>query len=551
MPIKNKKQQIIGKNKQKQDKNIYTDKQQEIVNIYISLCKKLKRKITLNDLHDSGVPKYSVEHHFQSLSRLSEAVRKSNPDVFNDIKISDILGPKSIKELDNTVKKHKRFLITTAVTDCQVHPEFLASMENYCKRNNATILVVVSSDPAAKNNKYGNIDRRIINSKYAFPVVKDTTLNSNIHISTIKLSAKHIDPLTGLARISQRNGSFIYASPKQRMKSVPVSNVKLPHVLMTTGAITLPDYSTDNYMSDRTAVIADNDHIMGAIVVEIVDNDIYHFRQIQSDLEGSFIDLGVQYNSDNSISSVIPEAFVLGDWHAKETDPTARAAWEDVMKALKPRTLVLHDAFSGVSINHHEDNRHILKAQRSAANELDIASELKVLASDLNELSKLVKQIVVVKSNHDEFLSRYLQDGKYIEDPQNHRISLILALHMLDGGDPLKYGVEMHGLKTNKVKWLMRDEDFKIARIQLGAHGDLGANGARGSLRAMEAAYGNSVSGHSHSPEILRGAWQCGTSSYLKLSYNRGPSSWMHSSCLVYPNGSRQLINSINGEWKA
>jgi hypothetical protein len=122
---------------------------------------------------------------------------------------------------------------------------------------------------------------------------------------------------------------------------------------------------------------------------------------------------------------------------------------------------------------------------------------------------------------------------------------------MLDGGDPLKYGVEMHGLKTNKVKCLMRDEDFKIARIQLGAHGDLGANGARGSLRAMEAAYGNSVSGHSHSPEILRGAWQCGTSSYLKLSYNRGPSSWMHSSCLVYPNGSRQLINSINGEWKA
>ena len=220
------------------------------------------------------------------------------------------------------------------------------------------------------------------------------------------------------------------------------------------------------------------------------------------------------------------------------------------MKTLKPQILVLHDAFSGVSINHHEQHRNILKAQRSAAHELDIKSELETLATDLNDLSQLVDEVVVVKSNHDEFLERYLQDGQYVKDPQNHRLSLLLSLHLLDGGDPLKYGIETHGLTSNKVRWLKRDEDFKIARIQLGAHGDVGANGARGSLRTMEAAYGNSVSGHSHSPEILRGAWQVGTSSYLKLSYNRGPSSWMHCSCLIYPNGSRQLINSIHGQWR-
>ncbi len=89
-----------------------------------------------------------------------------------------------------------------------------------------------------------------------------------------------------------------------------------------------------------------------------------------------------------------------------------------------------------------------------------------------------------------------------------------------------------------------------MADIELGAHGDKGANGARGSLLAMENAYGNSVSGHSHTPEILRGAWQVGTTSLLKLEYVKGPSSWMHTSCLVYPNGSRQLINAINGLWR-
>ena len=89
-----------------------------------------------------------------------------------------------------------------------------------------------------------------------------------------------------------------------------------------------------------------------------------------------------------------------------------------------------------------------------------------------------------------------------------------------------------------------------MANVELGAHGDKGANGARGSLHAMENAYGNSVSGHSHSPEILRGAWQVGTCSYLKLEYNQGPSSWLHSSCLLYPNGARQLINVIGGQWR-
>ena len=530
------------------------DKKQQIIKVFASLSEKLKRHVRMNDLVDAGITKDVVTHHFRSLARLSQAAREALPNSFHDVDIKDIIGPKSLKELQDAVKKYKRFIITTAVTSCQVDSGLLASMENYCQRNDAAVLVLVASDPAHNREfgkQYGSLDKKLVDSKHVFTVVGDTALNSNLYISTIKLSAKHVDPLTGLARIGQRNGSFIYASPKQRMKSIPVSNIKLPHMLMTTGAVTKPDYSTENYMSERTAHIAEHDHVMGAIIVEVEDKDIYHFRQIQGDINGSFIDIGLQYNSDNSIESVAPEAFVLGDWHAKETDPTARAAWEDVMQTLKPQILVLHDAFSGVSINHHEQHRNILKAQRSAANELDIKSELETLASDLNSLSDLVDEIVMVKSNQDEFLERYLQDGNYVKDPQNHRLSLLLSLQMLDGEDPLKYGIETHGLKSKKIRWLKRDEDFKVARIQLGAHGDIGANGARGSLRTMEAAYGNSVSGHSHSPEILRGAWQVGTSSYLKLSYNRGPSSWMHCSCLVYPNGSRQLINSINGKWRA
>jgi hypothetical protein len=492
-----------------------------------------------------------VTHHFRNLSRLNDYARQLYPDAFHDVDIQLITGPQAIEKLQNAAANYKRFLITTAVTGCHVSPTFLASMESYCQINQATILVLVASDPAhTKKTNYGTIDKNLLNSPYVTVVTEDTFLNSNLFLSTIKLSPKHIDPLTGLTRIGQRNGSFIYASPKQRMKLIPNSNTSSPCVLMTPGAITMPDYSTQRYMSERTGYIAAHDHVMGALIVEIQDEKIFHFRQVQAHHDGGFIDLGTQYNYDGTCTISNPVAFILGDWHATETDPIAKDCWLSVMKHTKPENLVLHDAFSGVAINHHEAHKKILKAQRAAAGQLLLQEEVKVLAKDLNELSEYTDQVVIVKSNHDEFLSRYLEDGLYTNDALNFRFAADLAIKQHDGFDALKWAVEQNGLNVKNIKWLERDEDFIVAGIQIGAHGDLGANGSRGSLAAMERAYGQSVSGHSHTPEILRGAWQVGTSSFLKLTYNRGASSWLQSSCLLYASGAKQLINVIDGKWK-
>jgi len=537
------------KSKPSDNKKKTSDKKKQILSDYARLAESLDRPVTMGDMIDAGHSKDSVAHHFRSLTRLDGLARDKFPGKFSDVSVKALLGPKALSRLQGAVVNYNRFVITTAVTGCDLQSDFYASIRTYCSTNNAILLILVQSDPAhnRKNGDLGFIDKRLVNEHI---VVADTALNSNLYISTIKLSAKHIDPITGLGRIGQRNGSFIYASPKQRLKPVPVSNSKAPHFLMTTGAITKPNYTTDNYMSERTAYIAEHDHVVGALVVEIEDDEVYHFRQIQADERGNFIDLGKQYRP-NCVMDEQPEAFIMGDWHSGEVDPSAAQAWYEVMAALKPKRLVIHDLFNGLSINHHEEDKNILKAQRANREELNLLKEMSSVASDLDEMADYVEQIVVVKSNHDEFLERYLQEGNYVKDPQNHRFALDLATAMMDGFDPLKHGVEIVGLaNTNKVIWLKRDEDFKIARIQLGAHGDRGANGARGSLPAMEAAYGNSVTGHSHVPEILRGAWAVGTSIYLKLTYNVGPSSWFHSSILVYANGERQIINSIGGKWR-
>jgi hypothetical protein len=527
-----------------------TDKKNQILKSYCTIAKKLGRDVKMSDLKELGLTKDMISHHYGSLSALEQEARLVSPESFFDVAIESIYSPKSLASLREEVSKHKRFVITTAVAGCKVHEGFYSSIKNYCAINNATLLVLVAADPASTSGakSWGKIDAKLQDEAV---VIEDTKLNNNLFLSTIKLSAKHIDPITGLGRIGQRNGTFIYASPKQRLKAVAVGNNKLPHFMMTTGAITTANYNTESYMSQRTAYIADNDHVMGALVIEVEDEEIFHFRQIQCDPHGSFPDLGVMY-SEKSTKAFLPEAFILGDWHSGSTDPEARACWMEVCKELRPKSIFLHDLLDGRSISHHEEHDIILRSQHASKGHLSLESELKLVAEDMESLLEVVDNLVVVKSNHDIFLERYLREGKYVKDPTNHKLSLQLALKLLDKQDPLKVGVDMFMDEQSaaKVNWLSMDEDYKIAGVQLGAHGHAGANGSRGSLQNLEESYGRCIVGHSHTPQILRGAWQVGTSSFLKMSYVKGASSWVHTSCLIYANGARQMINCIDGKWR-
>lgn len=527
------------------------NKQDKILKDYATFVKKNGRHPSRAELTRLGISRDSMRWNFGNMKGLKQAAKEKYPEIFKNVIDADFFTEERTRTLETAVKKCKRFVITTAVTGCAVNLGFYNSIKNYCRKNKATLLVLTASDPASIATQGGFIDPILVNEHL---VMQDIQLNRNIAIRGIKLSAKAVEPTTGLGRIGQKNGSFIYASPKQRLKMTATSNVKLPHAMMTTGAITNPNYQTDNYLAERTAYIADNDHVMGALIVEIVDQQVYHFRQIQCDSKGAFADLGKLY-SGNKVTNYRPDSLVLGDWHSGETDPDARAAFveakDSVVAKVKPRRLVVHDGFNGMAISHHEEKNRLLRARRAEANELNLEAEIRGYAEDLQMMAEKVEEVVIVKSNHDEFLDRYLDAGRYVEDAQNHRISLMLAYSMLTGKNPLAAAMDILGYKfRNKLRWLNRDQDFKVAGIELGAHGDKGSNGTRGSLASLERAYGSSISGHSHTAEILRRAWQVGTCSKLKLEYNKGPSSWIHSSCLVYPNGQRQLINVIYGKWR-
>ncbi len=525
----------------------------EIIEAYIQIVQQKNMFPTREDLASVGISRDKYRHYFVNLTGLRNAAKVMFPDAFTGIiREEDFTSEAARARLRKDIRNYKTLVLTTAVNGQWAHSKFLEGLEHFAELHKAKILILPSHDPAHNVNNEIEWHFDDLLSNYTF-VFGQIALNSNVHISGIRINAKQINPTTGLGRICQGKGSFIFASPKQSLEYDPVSNVKYPHARMSTGSCTTAKYSSSMGNSLRTAYIAEHDHIMGALIVEIEDDKIYHFRQIQADADGGFCDLGKYYIGYNKPQKVIPK-LVMGDYHAGEHDPTAVAAWEEIIDELNVDEVLFHDLFNGKSINHHEEMNIVKRARNARKGLLNLEDELKVTGQEINRIlsHKSIKKGVIVRSNHDEFLDRWIEGGKFKYDPHNFQTGCKLADKAVDGLDPLQEGLKLYGDVQfwDKLLFLNRDEDYKVAGIELGAHGDKGSNGTRGTKENLEGAYGKAVIGHSHTPGILRGIFQVGTTSLFQLGYNVGPSSWMHCSCLVYPNGQRQLINSIKGKWR-
>lgn len=429
-----------------------------------------------------------------------------------------------------------KYVITSAQYGAPIHTDFSKSLKKYCEVNNAELIVIPTSGKSIHDD---TLDSRIEENA----VISDSyKLNSNIRVSDYAIKPQQIDPSTGLARFTQTKESTIFASPKQRLKVVPTSNVAIPRMMWTTGAITKP-----NYNDNRIGRIAHGDHVYGAIVAEIVDDKHYHVRPIRALYNGTFIDLGIKYDGEKDPSQAGLEAIVFGDWHVGDTNQTVEKVNHELIKTFNPKRIILHDVFNGHSVNHHNVDKSI-----SRASELDRHNLEKELSDNYNTLKYLSDgphKTIVVASNHHEFLNRYLESGRYVNDPANLKIAAKLIPDFIDGKNPYEVGVNLFG-KLPNTKFLRRDEDYKVLGWQLGAHGDKGVNGARPGINSTEASFGKSITGHTHTPEVLRNTVVVGTSTNLRLNYTDGPSTWMNTHAFLYDNGQVQLVNIIDGKYR-
>ena len=252
----------------------------------------------------------------------------------------------------------KRFLISSVQACASPHSYFWRGLQSYAKKNHAEIILLpMIGSSAVKEQDWHNIH----------PLFKEyleygkRTLNSNIKIEQFNIRPYQIDPCTGLQRFAQQDTSVIFASPKQRLVPVAHSLQKYPKFLITTGCVTRPNYATSDDVSAerrRLGGVAKRDHVLGFVVVEIVDDELYHFRHVRANKRGEFVDLGTFYSGNNTRKAIL-EAFVAGDWHNDQNDPVAVEGTCDMIQTLKPRRLILHDFFDGHSVSHHIDKKPV------------------------------------------------------------------------------------------------------------------------------------------------------------------------------------------------
>lgn len=448
--------------------------------------------------------------------------------------------------LEEEIKQYKKFVITTAVMGKEINKPFAEAIRNYARRNNALLLVLPCEDVASRGKKAAAIELSPELSDFRV-VFKDTYLNRNLCLSAIKVSAKQINPLTGLDRMAvNREASIIVASPKVFLKYIPNMHYDIPPAMMTTGAITVNNYDTDKYMSKRTSVLAENDHTYGAVIVEIEDDNIFHFRHVQASPYNSITDMGYDYLPNGKVERLEGAVMVMGDSHTGYHDKELHEVTMNTARHVGVSTIALHDVFNGASISHHDNNKGITRAIKAQEGRLGLELECKAVKNYIKNIEGYGMDVVIVDANHDRHLLRYLEEGRYVGDPINYKFSLKLALAATENKNPLQYAIEtLLGYTSNAVRWLKSDESFKVYGVECGMHGDRGANGSRGSLAIFEKGLGNSVTAHTHTAAILRNVCSVGTTSLMDMGYNAGLSNWTRTCCIIYKNGTKQLINFI------
>jgi UDP-2,3-diacylglucosamine pyrophosphatase LpxH len=392
----------------------------------------------------------------------------------------------------------------------------------------------------------------------------------------IKIVDKQINPLTGLHRIGPRGQSQIVGAPKMHLDTVPtLNNSEHPHQIMSTGSITANHYAGKKYIQGRTDEIAKHDHDFGAIIVEPnlgalsldpSQKGEFHWRHIEFIPEKKgFMDLDRFYTAD-SIEDVRPEAFVMGDIHVGDLDPAVAESLLVEIRKKNPKRVVIHDLFNGHSISHHDSQKIVHLAQKAKEGRLDLAHELREVARFLERLILALPdaEIVVVHSNHDFWLHRWLQDGRFTKEPHNTAIGFELGhayVQYLENPrknpDPLLYGIMKFAespLLNANLTFLSLGEAYSVGpknrAVELGLHGHVGANGGKGSIQTYQKGVGRIVYGHTHTEARRSGAVNVGTATRLELPYTIGGlSSWVQSYALVGPNGEIQVLRFNKGFW--
>ena len=222
-----------------------------------------------------------------------------------------------------------------------------------------------------------------------------------------------------------------------------------------------------------------------------------------------------------------------------------------LMDKIVPSNVILHDVFDGNSISHHEMKDPFIQYGKEIAGTNDLAKEINIMMKGLEAFEKF-DNVVIVRSNHDDFLDRWLKNEDWKKQPtyKNSRLYMKLSDLLLGQYENIPYKVNgvipaLINEKYPKYITLGRSDSYRVKNWELGQHGDYGTNGSRGSLNQFRTLNTKIIVGHYHTPGRKDGALAVGTSTKLRMGYNSGASSWLQSHVIIHKDGRAQHINFL------
>ncbi len=453
-----------------------------------------------------------------------------------------------IKVVDTT---KKRFIITFAQNNTPVHKAFFENILAYTNFLDAGLHII-----AGRYKNPTSVFTDVDSDFWVDEVLPYLDANRHdIHkylsvMSDIKIQPTATNPMSGLQAMSGMN-SCIFGSPKVQMEMIPVLQGNYPKMMLTTGAVTLI-----NYTDSKAGKKGEFHHTFGFVVVEIKDDKMFFVRQVTADdVTGAFTDLYFKVEEGKVQTINECEALIMGDLHYGQHDEDVLNKTFELTSLLKPKHVVIHDAFDGASINHHEMKNPFVQYAKEINGTNSVQGEIDALIEGLKPFNDF-ENVVISRGNHDDFIDRWLanEDWRKQPTPKNSMVymeySTLLLKQHVDVNDGVK-GVLPEIIKKHhpSFKSLGLNDSYKVKNWELGQHGHIGKNGSRGTFIQFRGLNTKIVVAHSHTPQRKDGALCVGTTTKLRLGYNNGASSWLHAHVIIHQDGKAQHIFFINGQY--
>ncbi|VVS98025.1 conserved hypothetical protein [Sphingomonas aurantiaca] len=212
--------------------------------------------------------------------------------------------------------------------------------------------------------------------------------------------------------------------------------------------------------------------------------------------------------------------------------------------------MVFHDVCDFDARNHHHAADPHKRFAQLVAMGGDVRNEMASSAAFLAGTRRKFARSVVVGSNHDLALLRWLREADFRDDPTNAVFFLEASLALyrrIEAGRPVDGLFEqmMRHLAADdlgEVRFLKPEESFRVAGVECAIHGHQASDGRRGSMPLFERMGINATLGHTHRP-TTRGGIYCAGVCQTELEYARGPlTNWAVGHVVTYATGARQHL---------